>query len=157
MMQTPIYDVAALLPHSGRMVLLDEISAYDEHSLTAYANVKPQQILVTDDCLPSWAAMEMMAQGVAAWAGALACDAGEPVRLGFLLGTRKLQLYFSTLPVPAVLQVKIQASLQDTNGFGVFDSQLWLCDQTRTPNRLLAEAALNVYSPTENILMHDDE
>ncbi|WP_218964592.1 ApeP family dehydratase [Snodgrassella alvi] len=157
MMQTPIYDVAALLPHSGKMVLLDEIAAYDEQSLTAYACVKPQQILVTDGYLPSWAAMEIMAQGVAAWAGAIAHDAGEPVRLGFLLGTRKLQLYFSTLPVPAVLQIKIQASLQDTNGFGVFDSQLWLCDENKEPDQLLAEAALNVYSPTENILTHDDE
>lgn len=155
-MQTPIYDVASLLPHSGRMVLLDEIVNYDEHSLTAYAYVKPNQILVTGECLHSWAAMEIMAQGVAAWAGALAHDAGEPVRLGFLLGTRKLQLYFSALPVPVILQIKIHASLQDTNGFGVFDSQLWLCDEARNSNQLLAEAALNVYSPTENDLIHDE-
>lgn len=156
-MQTPIYEVAFLLPHSGKMVLLDEIVSYDAHSLTAYACVKPEQILVSEGCLPSWAAMEIMAQGVAAWAGVLSRDAGEPVRLGFLLGTRKLQLYFSALPVPAILQIKIQASLQDANGFGVFDSQLWLCEENRKPTMLLAEAALNVYSPTENIITHDNE
>lgn len=150
-MQTPIYDVSSLLPHNGRMVLLSEIAAYDEQCLTAFAQVSTEQIMVTNNVLPSWAAMELMAQGVAAWAGVLAQDAGEKVRLGFLLGTRKLKLYFDQLPVPALLQVNIECSLQDSNGFGVFNSQLWLCNEAKQAVQLLAEAALNVYSPHEDI------
>lgn len=150
-MQIPIYDVASLLPHNGKMILLNEITSYDEESLIAYAQVTLQQILVSNGIFPSWAAMEMMAQGVAAWAGILAKDAGEEVRLGFLLGTRKLQLFFDNLPVPALLRVDIKCSLQDNNGFGIFNSQLWLCDDIRKPVQLLAEAALKVYRPHEDI------
>lgn len=150
-MNIPIYDVASLLPHNGKMVLLNKITAYDNQSLTAYAQVTTQQILVKDGVLPSWAAMELMAQGVAAWAGVLAKDAGEEVRLGFLLGTRKLQLYFDDLPVPALLRIDIECSLQDSNGFGVFNSKLWLCGNETQQHQLLAEAALNVYSPKEDI------
>jgi predicted hotdog family 3-hydroxylacyl-ACP dehydratase len=151
-MQTPITDVAPLLPHSGKMMLLNQISHYDQHSLVAYAVVKDGHIFVDEQGLPSWSAMELMAQGVAAWAGALGQDAGEAVRLGFLLGTRKLSLYFDYLPTPALLQIRLDASLQDSNGFGVFDSQLWLCDDEHNAIELLAEAALNVYSPKEDIL-----
>lgn len=151
-MKTPIDDVQALMPHTGEMMLLHQIIHYDETSLSVYAKVTHKHIFVCEGHLPSWAAMEFMAQGVAAWAGGVGQAAAEPVRLGFLLGTRKLLLHFDTLAVPATLFVTIKASLQDDNGFGVFDSELWLCDKQKKPVQLLAEAALNVYSPTEAVL-----
>lgn len=150
-MQIPIYDVASLLPHNGKMILLNEITSYDEESLIAYAQVTLQQILVSNGIFPSWAAMEMMAQRVAAWAGILAKDAGEEVSLVFLLGTKKLQLFFDNSSVPALLRVDIKCSLQDNNGFGIFNSQLWHCDDIRKPLQLLAEAVLKVYWPHEDI------
>lgn len=150
-MNTPIDDVQALMPHSGKMMLLQQIIEYDETSLCAYAEINHKHIFVCNGYLPSWTAMELMAQGVAAWAGCIGQAAGEPVRLGFLLGTRKLVLHFDELAAPATVYVTIKASLQDSNGFGVFDSELWLCDAEKKPIQLLAEAALNVYSPKENV------
>lgn len=141
--------VAEFVPHSGKMVLLDKILQYDHQSLSALAYVNEQHIFVQDRQFPSWAAMELMAQGVAAWAGCLGKEQGEPVRLGFLLGTRKLVLNFDCLTVPVTLYVKIQMSIQDNNGFGVFDTSLWLCDEHQQPQQCLAQAALNVFSPKE--------
>jgi len=75
--------------------------------------------------------------------GARGKGAGEPIRLGFLLGTRKLTLHHGDLPLPTTLRSEIQESTQDQSGFGVFDCRLY-CGTA-----LLADAALNVYMPPE--------
>ena len=96
-----------------------------------------------------------MAQGIAALAGCHAHHAGEPVRLGFLLGTRKLNLFADAVPVGTVLAVKVQASTQDATGFGVFDCEMRWTDAPEAARAslpsdgLLIQAALNVFSPKE--------
>lgn len=157
----PIDNPALLLPHSGKMVLLERICRYDAHSLYAEAAVNAGHILLADgaDSLPAYLAAEIMAQGVAAWAGAHALDAGETVRLGFLLGTRKLNLHYAEIPVGTQLEVSVVQSWQDENGMGVFDCEL----RCRTPaaghetampaGSLLVSGAMNVYSPrSEQVL-----
>lgn len=148
------YTPAQLLPHSKHMVLLDAIVDYDDHSLHAHASVSPQHILLPAhaNALPAFAAIEIMAQGVAAWAGAHARDAGENVRLGFLLGTRKLNWTRDGIPIGTQLDVFIRSSWQDGAGMGVFECEL-KCrqpapnDDTWQTGTLIAQAALNVYSP----------
>ena len=85
----PITHIAPLLPHSGHMVLLDCITEYGDDYLHATAHVGEKHILLQAGSLPVLAGMEIMAQGIAALAGCHAHNRGEPVRLGFLLGTRK--------------------------------------------------------------------
>ena len=104
MLSCPISDVAALLPHSGHMVLLDEVLAYDHESLQASAHIGADHVLMQPDgTVPAWMAMEIMAQCIAALDGIHAHNGGESVRLGFLLGTRKLHLFADTLPVGCTL------------------------------------------------------
>ncbi len=156
MPQCPIKQPAVLLPHSGRMVLLDEVLSYDSNSLHAVCTIRPDCILLPDgaNALPGWLGMEIMAQGVGAWAGAHALDAGRPVQLGFLLGTRKLHFARPELPVGTVLDVQITRAGQDNaTTMGVFDCAL-AC-RTPPPGRddpapgtLLLSGALNVFSPT---------
>ena len=156
MPQCPIKQPAALLPHSGRMVLLDEVLSYDDNNLHAVCTVRPDCILLPDgaNALPGWLGLEIMAQGVGAWAGAHALDAGRPVQLGFLLGTRKLHFACPEIPVGTVLDVQITLSWQDNaTNMGVFDCTL-AC-RTPPPGRddpapgtLLLSGALNVFSPT---------
>ena len=156
MKSLPITSVQPYMPHRDKMMLIDTILSYDEDSLVATAElINEQHIFVENGCFPAWAAMELLAQSVAAWSGCIAADKGAPVRLGFLLGSRKFQLYFDELPVPFKVLIKIQVSLQDSNGFGIFDTQLWLSNEDNAENQLLAEGALNVYSPKEGIV--DDE
>lgn len=153
MPECPITHPARLLPHSGRMVLLDQVLHYDEHSLHATATLRPDCLLLPagSRSLPAWLGMEIMAQGIGAWAGAHALDRGEPVRLGFLLGTRKLQWPAAEIPVGTVLDVHTALSWQDSSGMGVFDCSL-RCRRPApasaiTPGTLLLSAALNVFSP----------
>ena len=95
-----------------------------------------------------------MAQGVGAWAGAHALDAGRPVQLGFLLGTRKLTFELPEIPVGTVLDVQITLSWQDNaTNMGVFDCTLTCCTpppgrDDLAPGTPLLSGALNVFSPT---------
>ncbi|WP_274585030.1 thioester dehydrase [Neisseria leonii] len=149
----PIETVAPLLPHSGRMVLLDRITAYGDDFLEAEAEIRPDHILLEQGVLPCLSGAEIMAQGIAALAGCRAVNAGEPVRLGFLLGSRKLNVFADVLPVGSRLKIEVRASTQDGSGFGVFDCRL-LCVSVPPswtgrlpPDGVVLAAALNVYSP----------
>lgn len=144
----PITDIAPLVPHSGEMILLDRITDFGSDFLVAESEIRPEHILIKHGKLATYAGIEIMAQGVAAWAGCMAQQAGEPVRLGYLLGTRKLHLHSQTIPIGTKLQIQIKMSIQDATGFGVFDCQLIdLADQ-----RVILEGALNVFSPKEELL-----
>ncbi len=141
----PIEQVAPLLPHSGDMVLLDRISDFGEDFLIAETEIRSDNILIKHGKLATFAGIEIMAQGVAAWSGCLATLADEPVRLGYLLGTRKLHIHTQEIPIGSKLQIKIKMSIQDSTGFGVFDSQLI----DLTSGKVILEGALNVFSPKE--------
>ncbi len=142
----PIEQVAPLLPHSGDMVLLDRISDFGEDFLIAETEIRSDNILIKHGKLATFAGIEIMAQGVAAWSGCLATLADEPVRLGYLLGTRKLHIHTQEIPVGSKLQIKIKMSIQDSTGFGVFDSQLI----DLSSGKVILEGALNVFSPKES-------
>lgn len=151
----PITSVAPLLPHSGRMVLLDCITDYGSDHLTATATVGKNHILLCNSRLPCLAGLEIMAQGIGALVGCHAVNAGEAVKLGFLLGTRKLNLFADSVPIGTELLVKVKESMRDAGGFGVFDCALYwtdapACEQHLLPaDGLLVQAALNVYSPED--------
>ena len=103
--------------------------------------------------------MEIMAQGIAALTGCHAANAGQPIRLGFLLGTRKLNLFADFIPLHTRLLVRVQESMMDSTGFGVFDCSLHWTDAPEHERHLLPadglliEAALNVYSPQDETAM----
>lgn len=161
MPQCPIHNVAPLLPHSGNMVLLDQITHYDAQSLHAIALIRPECILLPAgaDSLPIWMGGEILAQGIGAWAGAHALDRGEPVRLGFLLGSRKLQFGAPAIPVGTHLDIHIHLSLQDETGMGVFDCILQCREpapgfaESLPPGKVLVQGAMNVFSPNNDAIL----
>lgn len=101
--------------------------------------------------MPTYAGIEIMAQGVAAWAGChnqeqvIAQNKQAEVRLGYLLGTRKLYIYQSHIEVGTILEIQVKMSIQDATGFGVFDCQLI----DKNSSKVLLEGALNVFSPKD--------
>ncbi|MFG3451743.1 3-hydroxylacyl-ACP dehydratase [Stutzerimonas stutzeri] len=137
------WPVAELLPHAGDMVLLDAVEVFDAESIETRLEVKPSGLLnLPDGSLPAWVGMEMMAQTVAAFAGCHARQAGLPVELGFLLGTRSFQCNVEHFPAGSLLRIRAIRSLQDDNGMGVFECHL-------DGPGIHAEARLNVFRPPE--------
>ena len=135
---------AELLPHAGDAVLLDHVRSWSEQHLEATAVPGASPLYQQEDgSLPNWLGLEIMAQAVAAWAGCQARQAGRPVELGFLLGTRRYDCRVDRYPAGQPLAVRVQPSLHDATGMGVFET--WLRDAAT--GELLAEARLNVYRP----------
>lgn len=135
-------DVAALIPHSGVMVLLDHIIDYDTDVLTAELVVRDDGLLGGDESVPAWVGIEYMAQTVAAYAGVMAKQANEPVRLGFLLGARRYNSNVATFKVGSRLTVRVEKILQD-DSLGVFDCRI-------QGEGVDVAANLNVYQPPLN-------
>jgi predicted hotdog family 3-hydroxylacyl-ACP dehydratase len=134
--------VAELLPHTGDMVLLDRVVDCDGQGLTAELTVRGDGLLGGDhESVPAWIGIEYMAQTVAAYAGMQARLAGEPVRIGFLLGTRRYSSNVAAFKAGAVLTVRAIKVIQD-DGLGVFDCRI-------TGDGIEVTANLNVYQPPE--------
>lgn len=95
-MQPSFSSLEELIPHRDAMVLIDEIVSCDLAAarLEAAVTIKPQWC-------ENWAAIEFMAQTAAALAGAADRADGwmGPPRPGFLLGTRKLELFIDRFTV----------------------------------------------------------
>ncbi|MGF6147913.1 Uncharacterised protein [Kingella potus] len=151
----PIEHPAFLLPHSGHMVLIDRVSEHRADFVRVEAHIGANHILLHNGVLPASMGMEIMAQAIGAFAGIQAVRAGEAVKLGFLLGTRRLNLFADHIPIGTTLAATARLSTQDASGMGVFDCELrWLDapDDVRgslPEDGLLAAAALNVYSPKD--------
>lgn len=137
------WPIASLLPHAGDMILLDAVETFDADSIETRLQVKPGGLFnLPDGSLPAWIGIEIMAQTVAAFAGCQARQAGLPVELGFLLGTRNFQCNVTHFPGGSLLRIRALRSLQDDNGMGVFECHLDGPD-------IHAEARLNVFRPPE--------
>jgi predicted hotdog family 3-hydroxylacyl-ACP dehydratase len=89
---TPFPPVGALLPHSGRMLLLDEVVSAAPDRVACRVTIREGSTFAEGGRVPGVVALEYMAQAVGVYAGLRARGAGEPVRIGFLLGTRRLTL-----------------------------------------------------------------
>ncbi|MCX7068209.1 MAG: hotdog family protein [Methylococcales bacterium] len=138
-------DIAELIPHSGRMVLLDNIIDADEHSLSAELTVRNDGLLGDANSVPAYAGIEYMAQAIAAYAGIQAKQAGEPIKIGFLLGTRRYTSNVGSFAVGTMLTIRVTKIIQDDK-LGVFDCKIQGAGIEIT-------ASLNVYQPSTETLI----
>lgn len=86
----PAYAPRDLLPHAPPMVLLDEVLDWNETAVAACLTVRAETpFLEPGRGVPAHIGIEWMAQTCGLFAGLEAKATGEPVRLGYLLGTRR--------------------------------------------------------------------
>ncbi|UST59337.1 hotdog family protein [Pseudomonas moraviensis] len=137
------WPLAELLPHAGDMILIDAIERFDDEQIFTRLTVKPDGLFnLSDGSLPAWVGVELMAQSVAAFAGCHARQKGNPVELGFLLGTRKFECNVEAFAPGSELTVHGIRSLEDDNGMGVFECHIH-------GDGIHASARLNVFRPPE--------
>ncbi len=132
--------ITALLPHRPPMILLDELLAYDETAATAAVVIREDSLFVERGGVPAHIGLEYMAQACAAHAGALAGERGEPVKVGFLLGTRQYRADVPCFRVGERLVVSVTAIYRDEQ-MGAFDCRIAI------DGRPVATAQLTVYQP----------
>ena len=110
--------------------------------LSAELVVRDDGLLGNDKTVPAWAGIEYMAQAIAAYAGMMAKRAGEPIKLGFLLGTRRYSSNVAEFKVGSTLTVRVEKIIQDNN-LGAFECKIQGAGVEITAN-------LNVYQPPYN-------
>lgn len=134
-------DIRSLVPHAGPMVLLDRVISVGEDSLLAEVRIRSDSLFCHADGVGAWVGIEYMAQAIGAWAGYTAQLRGEPVKLGFLLGTRRYECSRPIFVLGSVLRVYIQRVFQDENGLGSFE-----CYIDNEEGRI-ATATVTVFQP----------
>jgi predicted hotdog family 3-hydroxylacyl-ACP dehydratase len=136
----PSYAVAEVVPHSGRMLLIDEILDYSSSSLTACVTIRESSLFLTaDHVVPAWVGVEYMAQAIAAWAGIQARLRGEPVKRGYLLGTRQYQSSKPAFTLGDTLTIVVNKQYHE--------GELALFDCKVSGPLISIAATLNVFQP----------
>ena len=92
-MADPFPPMADLVPHRESMRLLSSVLEHSEHRTVCAVEVGTDSPFLTGDGgVPVFVGVEYLAQGVAAHAGLRGWVKGEPPRVGFLIGSRRLDV-----------------------------------------------------------------
>ena len=137
------FSVSELVPHSDSMILLDSIESYSEHQLTASVNITESSMFAETAGVPAWVGVEYMGQAIAAMAGATARERAEPIRIGFLVSSRRYEPVVSHFTVGSSLTISVQAVTFNTTGLRVFECSIY------SDGICLVTANLNVYMPED--------
>lgn len=143
-MSTVKLDAKPLLPHQGNMVLIDSLSEITDTSAVGELTVKNEGLFSAAPDMPAWVGIELMSQAIAAWAGNQAKQAGEDVRMGFLIGTRRYTSHVDKFLAGEKLLISTEQVFKDDSGMGVVD-----CKIMNVKREVLVEANINVYQPND--------
>lgn len=143
------YPIDRVLTHQPPMLLLDKVVGYDETALVASVTITESSLFLGPNGVPGHVAIEYMAQACGAYVGARALDAGEPVKIGFLLGTRLCRLLVPWYCVGDRLLVSVSIVFQDGQ-MAAFDCKIEIDD------KLAADARLTVYQPDGEVVEVDE-
>ena len=115
------YPIEALVPHAHPMIFLDRVLAFDPTFLHAELTVRADMPFYRQGTgIGAHIALEWMAQACAAYVGLEALLANEPVRIGFLLGTRNFAAKRDSFAAGETLSVRADLVFRDGET-GVFD------------------------------------
>jgi len=126
------------------MLLLQSVVRWGEGELEALVDPRDSQLFIdTDGRIPSWVGIEYMAQAIGALAGIESRQAGVPVCLGFLLGTRRYHAEVTHFDPAQELRVNVRELLRDETNLVLFKCELYGGEQ------LLAHAEIKAIQPKD--------
>lgn len=137
------YKVSDLIPHEPPMALIDSLVAWQEDFIHCQLTIREDSPFCENGEVPSFIAIEYMAQTIAAWNGLMNLKTKpeyEEPKIGFLLGSRRLELHIPSFRVGDVLNVYGKPQYIDDE-MASFDC--WIDINSLR----VVHAGLNVYSP----------
>lgn len=142
-----MYRPEEILPHKENMVLIDRVVSLnmEERELVAEVNIKPEMTFFDEaiNGVPTWVGIEFMAQTIGALSGIYYTEVkGEPVKMGFIIGSKNYQCFTDSFNNGDKLIVKVKQLFSDFE-LGSFDCKI-LKD-----NKVLSQTELNVFQPVE--------
>ncbi|HEY8155414.1 MAG TPA: 3-hydroxylacyl-ACP dehydratase [Myxococcota bacterium] len=135
-------EVADLIPHARRMLLLDRVLEHGpEHTVCAVHVDGSELFQDAEGCVPAWVGIEYLAQCMAVYGSLVARTAGRPPRLGPFIGGRRVKLRVDRFRPGQVLRVTVR-HLRGDRGLVAFDGRI----EDAADGASLVEGRLNVYS-----------
>jgi len=124
-MTNPRYAIADVVPHSGRMVLIDELLDYGLDYAVAAVNVRPDSVLSDGvNGVPAWAGLEYMAQTIGAFTGVEDLRSGRRPQIGLLLGCRSYRTHVPMFAIGARLIVRATLEFRDDSNLAIFSCEI---------------------------------
>ena len=134
-------DAIQFIPHEQPMVFVDHlIEANDEYAV-AELLIRPELMFCESEGLPTWSSIELMAQTISTYAGHKGQSLGSAPKIGFLLGTRKMQLPCEFFAMGSTVRIRAEQSYLH-EGLGQFSCQIEYQEHTFS-------AMLSVFEPAE--------
>lgn len=140
--------VSELLPHQGKVLLLDRVLEHDDESTTTRVSIERQSWLKRQDgSVASWVALEYMAQCIATHEGIRAYLSGSPPVPGSLAAVVGVRLYRSYFEAGELLRVRTLRA-RGRPGLGVISHFCTVHEDRPTgEGQLLAEGRLSIAIP----------
>lgn len=136
--------VGELIPHRDAMQLITDIVSDTETELTARIIIPTDHpFLVADKGVPTYVALEMMAQAICAKDGLDQRRTGNPPAIGFLLGCQRFRTYRDWLGVGEEFTTRVTCRL-DADELGSFD-----CELRGANDEVVAKGAISVFRPKD--------
>ena len=134
-------DALQFIPHEKPMVFIDHLIEANDASAIAELKITPALMFYEEQGLPTWTSIELMAQTVSAYAGHRSKNSGGCPKIGFLLGTRKLNLPFAFFECGEIVRIKVEQNYVH-EGLGQFSCEI----EYKTYK---FNAMINVFEPNE--------
>ena len=141
--------LSELLPHRPPMTMLTQVLSVDGYGIAnAVVDTSPGSVFHIPEMggVPACAALEYMAQTMALAVGAEWRRKGEVPKVGFVLGTRRMEVKVDVFESAKRYVARAQCCYADDE-FASFD-----CSVEGACGETVAEARLTAYQPSESIL-----
>jgi predicted hotdog family 3-hydroxylacyl-ACP dehydratase len=142
------YRVEELVPHRGRMCLLDAITGYGEDWLRAAVTPRPGGVFADAAGIPAWVGFEYMAQAASAFGGIEQVQRGESPSIGLLIGARYYRCMQDHFVYGVQLGVLVKIALRDSEDFAAYDCRIEL-GRPDPGGREIARCTLKAYRPRD--------
>jgi predicted hotdog family 3-hydroxylacyl-ACP dehydratase len=110
-------ELETLVPHEGRMFLLDRFLSWDYESGSFVAEaVADESCAFYDDSsrgVPVWVAFEYMAQGIAALSGIERRERGSSPKIGFVMSVREFKAGGPFFPKGSRVRIEARELMRD--------------------------------------------
>ena len=134
--------IEQLLPHRPPMILIDRLVQADGSTTVCEVTIGPHSMFLQADGVPAFVGIEYMAQTVAAHGGYQSYLEGQPIAVGLLLGTRRLETHCQFFELGQTLRIEA------THIWGQHELMRFRCAIIHTASDVpLQQAELNVFKP----------
>lgn len=134
------FRILDVVPHQTPMSLLDTLESYSDNTLVSSLTIKEDSLFYEELGVPTWVGLEYMGQTIAAYGGVEARNEDRPVKIGFLVSSRRYESPQSHFKLGSKLIVFVEKVINNPYGLSVFNCSITWSD-------FIIQANLNVFLP----------